>query len=161
MSSHVSLVLSHVRALANPGMKVRRKLVRGIGELALIGPDTQSHVELWSVTHWIGTSGPRCMLRLAIGPAVVERIVTVAASVFWSHRHWEDLAFYRDQRVVYHCLTHEHEGAVYGGAEDLMALGLTPLPSADHWTVQGERFDSEYSRALVSELISGGPATSS
>jgi hypothetical protein len=163
VSSHVSMVLSTVRTLANPGVKVRRKLLMNMGEVGLVGPGTakDKDIELWSVTHWIGTSGPLCMLRLPTGPAVVDRIITVAQSVFWSYGPWQDLALYRDRRVVYYCLTHECQAALYGSAQELRALGLKPTPSADHWSARGERFDREYTRALVSELVSGGPGARS
>jgi hypothetical protein len=148
VSTHLSVALSMVRALANPGAKVRRKLVASLATVGLVAPGA----ELWSVGFWVGTSGPRCMLRVPVGPAVIERLLLVAGSVFWSHGGWEDLAFYRDDRLVYTVLTHEHDGAVYGGCEELRALGLTPAPSADRWPVQGERFDQAYTDALLAEV---------
>ena len=101
------------------------------------------------------------MVRLPTRPAAVDRVISVAESVFWSYRRWEDLAFYRDNRVVYYCTTHEGEGALYGSAQELRALGLEPAPSADHWSVRGEPFDRDYSRALLSEVVSGGPGARS
>jgi hypothetical protein len=146
VSTHLSVTLAFVRVMANPGARVRRKLLRHLVELGLTGPE----VELWSIDRWLGTGG-QCLLRARAVPAVVNRVIMLGASVFWAYHRWEDLAFYRDDRVVYTCVSHESQGEVYGSAQELRRLGLTAVPSAERWPVQAEPFDLAYTRALLAE----------
>jgi hypothetical protein len=146
-STDLTVTLNFLRVMANPGAKVRRKLLGHLVALGLTGPE----VELWSIESWLGVGGPRCLLRARAVPALADRVIMLAESVFWAYGRWEDLAFYRDDQVVYTCVSHEAQGQVYGSAEELRRLGLTAVPSAERWAVQAEPFDQDYTRALLAE----------
>jgi hypothetical protein len=152
VADSASIVLFGLPVVANCGRKVRRKLVPKIRELGL----SLEGAEFWSITQWIGTaSRARFMLRLSGDRQRLHHLALAAGSVFWAYRGWEDMVLYRQDRLVYWCTAHEREGAVFGSDRELSGAGLRPVPSNERWTVEGELFDEEHTRALLSEIEQG------
>ena len=145
-AKRVSLTFFGLKVTTEPGRHVRRKIAVALGRL----PSAEIH-SLRVGTHWLGSTTRGCLIAfLDLSPALMVRL-KLSNTPFFSYQSWEDVAFYSDREALLWTCTHEGEGVVYGEAEQLARVGLSPQPAREPFFLS-EAFDDRLTTELLHEM---------
>jgi hypothetical protein len=157
MAAHAdqfSLALLGPKVTAEPGKQVRRKVGSALSLLPAI-----RGLELYASKKWLGTTARGTLVLVGRCGGEVTSVFQeseVAFRELWGSPslklYWEDVALYRDRKVILWTCTHEKEGFVYSSKANLLSWGLTPQPTVQY-TIDAERFNADIEAEILAETV--------